>query len=102
MTVLDCADPSMLVDRRNQTVSPLQALTLLNSGLSLTMSRQFAARVRSERDTLREQIDLALRLAVGRPGELEDLDALVRYAEQHGLEQTCRVVLNLNEFLFVD
>ncbi|MCA9056135.1 MAG: DUF1553 domain-containing protein, partial [Planctomycetaceae bacterium] len=46
MTVLDCADPSMLVDRRSQTVSPLQALTLLNSGLSLTMSRHFAERLR--------------------------------------------------------
>jgi hypothetical protein len=102
MTVLDCADPSMLVDRRNQTVSPLQALTLLNSGLSLTMSRHFAARLRSERHTLDEQIARGVELALGRPASTDELSSLVRYAEHHGLEQACRVVCNLNEFLFVD
>jgi hypothetical protein len=102
MTVLDCADPSMLVDRRNETVSPLQALTLLNSGLSLTMSRHFAERLRAERESLADQVERGLQLTLGRPGDVEEIASLTDYAGQHGLEQTCRLLLNLNEFLFVD
>ncbi len=102
MTALDCADPSMLVDRRSQSVSPLQALTLLNSGLTLTMSRHFANRLRSEAATVEEQLQRGCVLALGRPATPEELPVLTEYAGQHGLEQACRVLFNLNEFLFVD
>ena len=102
MTVLGCADPSMMVARRSQTVSPLQALTLLNSGLSLTMSRHFADRLRAERGELSDQISRGVELTLQRSATREERDALTRYAESHGLEQTCRVLVNLSEFLFVD
>jgi hypothetical protein len=39
MTALDCADPSMRVDKRNESVSPAQALSLLNNGFMVTMCR---------------------------------------------------------------
>src|SRR4029079_18929924 len=45
MTTLDCADPSMLVARRNESVSPLQALALLNNSFMLTMADSFAQRL---------------------------------------------------------
>ena len=45
MTVLDCADPSMRVERRTQSISALQALALLNNGFMTTHARHFAARV---------------------------------------------------------
>ena len=45
MTALDCADPSMQVARRNESVSPLQALALLNNALMLTMSKDFGAKL---------------------------------------------------------
>ena len=35
MTTLDCADPSLLVDKRNESLSALQALVLLNNGFML-------------------------------------------------------------------
>ncbi|MFV0443767.1 MAG: DUF1553 domain-containing protein [Planctomycetaceae bacterium] len=102
MTTLDCADPSMLVDQRNETVSPLQALTLLNSSLSLTMSAHFADRLRAEQSTLPAQLAYGAELTLGRPANAEELADLTDYARQHGLKQTCRVLLNLNEALFVD
>ena len=46
MTVLDCADPSMQVGKRNESLSPLQALSLLNNSLILAMSKNFAAKLR--------------------------------------------------------
>jgi len=96
MNALDCADPSMLVDRRNQTITPLQALAQLNNQLSIAMSQYFAARV------VEQPIDYLFRIALQRDPTAEERNELARYTEQHGLSNTCRLVLNLNEFVFVD
>ena len=42
MAALDCADPSMQVGRRNESLTPLQALAMLNDGIVVTMSKHFA------------------------------------------------------------
>ncbi|REJ97386.1 MAG: DUF1553 domain-containing protein [Planctomycetota bacterium] len=102
MTVLDCADPSMMVAKRNTTISPLQSLALLNNKLSVVMARHFAARVEATDGTLNEQVERAFRLALGRKPAAEELAALQGYAERHGLANACRVLMNLNEFVFVD
>jgi hypothetical protein len=102
MTAFDCADPSMRIDRRNETITPQQALSLLNNKLTIAMSRHFASRVQREAADGPPQVERAFRLAIGRnptPSERVDLDA---YGREHGLPSLCRVILNLNEFLFVD
>jgi len=102
MTTLDCADPSMQVDRRNETISSLQALALLNNDFMLAMSRYFAARVQAAApDTLTAAV-CAFRLALGREPTGDEQKRIVSYAQTHGLANTCRVILNLNEFMFVD
>ena len=45
MAALDCADPSLAVDKRNETLTPQQALALLNNQLTVAMAKHFAARV---------------------------------------------------------
>jgi Protein of unknown function (DUF1549)/Protein of unknown function (DUF1553)/Planctomycete cytochrome C len=102
MTTLDCADPSMSVDKRSETVTALQALALLNNRLILTMEKYMAERIASERRGLAQQIDYAFRLSFSRPATAEELAELTPYAETHGLVNLCRVLLNLNEFTFVD
>ena len=102
MTVLDCADPSMQVDRRNETVSPLQALALYNNGFMLTMAEHLAARVEragGPGGAGRRRVPAGPRPRRRRPAERE---ALAAYAREHGLANACRVILNLNEFVFVD
>jgi hypothetical protein len=94
MTVLDCADPSMRVDKRNESLSPLQALAMMNNGLTVTMAKHFAAHAGSVRR--------AFQLALAREPKPDELAALEDYAKREGLENTCRVILNLNEFSFVD
>jgi mono/diheme cytochrome c family protein len=101
MTVLDCADPSLQVDKRTETLSPLQALALYNNGFMLTMARHLAERV-EKAGPLPEQITQAFRLCTGRSPSASEQTALVGYAQKHGLPNTCRILLNLNEFLFVD
>ena len=41
-TTLDCADPSMQVDKRNETITPQQSLALLNNAFMLEMASEFA------------------------------------------------------------
>lgn len=103
MTALDCADPSMRVDKRNESLSPLQALALLNNGFMLTQSQHFAARVEREHpaDHAR-QVERAHALALGRSPTAAVSAELADYARTHGLPALCRVLLNLNEFAFID
>ena len=99
---MDCADPSMRVAKRNVTISPLQSLALLNNQLMLVMADDCAKEVAAAGDTLEQQVAAAFRRALSRaPSEVE-LKALCDYAANHGLANTCRVIYNLNEFVFVD
>ena len=102
MTSLDCADPSMRVDRRNESLSALQALALLNNGFMLTQSRHFAERVQREAPDLASQINRAHLLALGRKPTTAEHERLLAFAKANGLPNLCRVLLNLNEFSFVD
>jgi hypothetical protein len=101
MNALDCADPSMQVDKRNQSLSPLQALALLNNGFVLSMAKHIAARV-EKAGSPAEQIALTFNLALGRSPSANELKALTEHVQTHGLPNACRVILNLNEFVFVD
>ena len=102
MTSLDCADPSMRVDKRNESISPLQALALMNNGLMVAMAAHFASRVEREAAGTEAQVRRAVALALCRPATSEEVSMLTRYAGEHGLANTCRVILNLSEFAFVD
>ncbi len=102
MTTLDCADPSMRVDKRNESLSPLQALALLNNGLMVAMSKHCAARLESERDDRSSQVVRLFELSLGREPTVEERSAVESHIAKHGLANTCRLVFNLNEFSFVD
>ncbi|MEZ6016131.1 MAG: DUF1553 domain-containing protein [Planctomycetota bacterium] len=103
MTSLDCADPSLRVDRRNESLSPNQALAYLNNGFMLAQAQRFAGRVQREAGPdLQAQLRRAFQLALGRPPEPAEGARLGAFAARHGLENACRVLLNLNEFSFID
>jgi mono/diheme cytochrome c family protein len=103
MTALDCADPSMRVDKRNESLSPLQALALLNNGFMVTQAQHFAARLEQEfPNNLARQLERAHWLAFGRaPTEVES-QKFSAFARRYGLANFCRLLFNLNEFTFVD
>jgi hypothetical protein len=102
MAALDCADPSMQVARRNESVTALQALALMNNGLVISLSKHFAARVAAGGGPISEQTSRAFYSAIGRlPTDVEATE-LSRFAEEHGMENLCRALFNLNEFAFVD
>ncbi|MEZ6055677.1 MAG: PSD1 and planctomycete cytochrome C domain-containing protein [Planctomycetaceae bacterium] len=102
LTVLDCADPSMQVPRRNETISPLQALSLLNNRLSLALAGQLAERVRRIAPDTSGQVAAAFRLALSRTPTRQEQEILDQYLAAHNLENLCRLLWNANEFVFVD
>jgi hypothetical protein len=102
MTTLDCADPSMRVDKRNESLSPLQALALLNNGMMVAMSKHCAERLEGEESVRSDQIEKLFDRSLGRKPTPEERAALEVYIENHGLANACRLVFNLNEFTFVD
>jgi len=102
MTSLDCADPSMRVDKRNESLSPAQALALLNNGFMLTQAGFLAERVARERAELGAQVGRAYELVLGYPPTAAERERLVAFARAQGLAATCRVLFNLNAFAFAD
>jgi hypothetical protein len=102
MVALDCADPSMRVDRRNESLSALQALALLNNDFVTTMAKHFAERLERSGGDLASQVNRGVYEALGRPPTAEEKEALTAYARKYGLANLCRVLFNLNEFVFVD
>jgi hypothetical protein len=102
METFDCADPSQLVAKRNETLTALQALALLNNKFTLCMSEHLAARARGAGRTDQERAAAAFRFALGRWPDDEERKVLGKVAQSQGLASACRVIFNLNEFTFVD
>lgn len=102
MTALDCADPSIMVGKRAETLTPLQALTLLNNRFITAMAEQMAGSIRNQGNGLRKDLEDLFHRAIGRLPQQKELDELTQYTQQHGAANACRIILNLNEFLFID
>ncbi len=102
MSVLDCADATVLVDRRNETLTALQALAMLNNPFVLRMSDHFADRVESKCDAPSDRLAYAFRLAFQREPTERERAILLELVREHGLPQVCRSLFNANEFIFVD
>lgn len=102
METLDCADPSLNVARRNETLTALQALALLNNKFMVRMTEHFAARAERMGDDLPTRVTAAYRLALARSPASDELELLVSHARKFGLASACRLIVNTNEFHFVD
>ncbi|QDV20847.1 Planctomycete cytochrome C [Gimesia panareensis] len=102
MESLDCADPSQITPKRIETLTALQALALLNDQFMVSMSEFFAQQVSSKTSDLKTQVTRAFETALGRPPGKDEVKLLVEVGQQHGLANVCRLILNSNEFIFID
>jgi hypothetical protein len=99
---LDVADASQLTAVRNESTTPLQALTLLNNPFVLRQCEHFAARLERIATGLDRRVAAAFELAIGRQPDGDELAVLSAYARRHGLVNLGRLLFNSNEFLFVN
>ena len=98
----DCPDAGQMSPRRSRSITPLQALSLMNSPFVNRQAGFLAQRVKAEGgDNYPAQIDYAFRLVYARVPETSEKKALLHLAGQHGLEQVCRVLFNSSEFVFI-
>ena len=103
LEVLDLCDTARTTAKRTVTSVAPQALTLLNGEFTNRQARHFADRLRREAASEQEkQIDLAYRLALCRPPTNAERTRLLQFLKDESLEQMCRVILNLNEFVYSD
>ncbi len=102
MASLDCADPSMQVERRNESASPLQALSLWNDAFMLTAGRLAEERAKLYSQSLDDQVADAWYACFSRPILPEDQKILSQLASEHGMGSVWRVLWNSNQFVFVD
>lgn len=102
LDAFDAPDPSLSVPRRDETVTPLQALSLLNNRFVLRQCEHLAARVEREAPDLPRRIDRAAELLWGRPPAEPVRQRLIEHATRHGLPHTCRVLVAANGFLYVE
>lgn len=99
---LDCPSGDQITPVRGNSVTVQQALALWNNAFVLRQAELLAMRVANEAGTTVEQIELAVELTLGRAAAADERRSLAEYAEEHGMANACRLLLNANEFVFVD
>lgn len=103
LETLDLCDTTRPADKRQVTTVAPQALMLFNGAFVNRQAKHFADRLRREAgDDRGKQIERAYLLALGRPPSPTERTALLEFLERESLQQMCRVVFNLNEFVYVD
>ena len=99
---LDFPDLGLLAPVRGFSASPLQALTLMNNRFVLHHAEHMVRRAENETADRDQQLQLLAQWAWQRdPTDTERL-LFQQLADKHGLAAVCRLVLNSNEFLFID
>ena len=103
LDLLDCPDPSVATPRRSVTSTPLQALALLNNAFIEHYADRFAKRVEREAgDNVAGRVRRAYALAFSREPTKNEESYSSEFIAKHGLTQFCLVLLNTNEFLYID
>jgi hypothetical protein len=103
LEAFDLPDNSTSCPRRTlSTVAP-QALSLLNSSLATESAIAFAERVqRDSGPAISDQVRRAFLLALQRAPDPEEQRGSEQFLRERSLPEFCRVLLNLNEFAYLD
>jgi mono/diheme cytochrome c family protein len=113
LDAFDLAEPDRTTAVRFSSTVPTQALSFLNGDFMNQQAKIFANRLKKEAGTdVNAQVRLALYLATARQpsaaevrrgvGLIETLQREDRVSEGVALQSFCLVVLNLNEFVYLD
>jgi hypothetical protein len=121
LEVLDVCDATRSAGKRNVTSVAPQALTLYNGDFINRQSRELGSRLIAAETTVPARINLAYRLTLARPPTAGELAHWVEFVDQELRElretypgtasrviesdataHACRVLFNLNEFVYPD
>jgi hypothetical protein len=82
------------------TVTPLQALSMMNNPFVQRESERLAARALAEGGSLEGAIRRVYQLALGRPAAAEELSQMQEHAQKSGLSHVCWALFNSTEFMY--
>jgi hypothetical protein len=102
MQLMDCPDASQHAPKRESSVTALQALAMMNNRFLVRQSERLAKRLRHETSSLSGQVERLFELVYHRKPVPEEGRMVLALAREHGLANACRVMLNSNEFIFLN
>lgn len=101
LETFDLPDNATSCARRTQSTVAPQAFSLLNSPLAIEAAKSFATRLETEIDPV-SRIERAFLLAFQRKPDSVELSDCAKLARERGWTELCRVLLNANEFIYLD
>ncbi len=99
---LDFPDLGLLSPVRGFSASSLQALSLLNNDFILHHCQSMATQLEVSLPDVSSRVQECIWLLWGRQPNPLELQELSDFVHTHSLAEICRVLMNSNEFLFVD
>lgn len=111
MEALDCPSGDQMTPARSNSVTVQQALSLWNDAFIARHCEYLAQRIEGEKSpaaaapvvgSLAAQVDRACRLILGRSALPAERQELIEFTQRHGLANLCRLLINSNEFLFLN
>jgi mono/diheme cytochrome c family protein len=102
LDAFDCPDPAVKTPRRGATITPLQALELMNNAFVQRQAKGLAQRaLNAAAGDPPAAIQTAYRLALGRPPTAAEARLAQAAAQERGLPSVCWALLNSTEFVYV-
>ena len=102
MDALDCPDGGATTAVRTVSTTAVQALALLNDAFLIRQSQHLAARLAIRANTPETQAESALQAVLRRAPTAPERAKFAAYIQRHGLANACQLLLNSNEFLYLD
>lgn len=102
LDAFDCPDPSVKTPRRGVTITPLQALELMNNSFVQRQAAQLGERaLKDANGDLPKAVQAAYRLALNRPATPGELARALAATKERNLTSICWALLNSTEFIYV-
>jgi hypothetical protein len=112
MTDFDQADPQSSCPVRFSTTQPTQALNLLNSKFAHDQAALLAERLRHEATDDEARVRLGFELVASRPATMDEIARGLQFMRElqqengltpdKALQRFCLLLLNLNEFVYLE
>ncbi len=102
MDALDCPDGGAVTSVRNVSTTAVQAFAMLNDGFLIRQCEHIAARLAAGGGTPEEQVEAAFRLVLLRGARGAERTKFAGHVRRHGLANAVQLLLNSNEFLYLD
>jgi len=102
MDALDCPDGGAFTPVRSVSTTALQALAMMNDRFLIRQCEHIATRLARANPTPEAQVEAAFHLILLRGARESERAKFATYIQRHGLANACQLLLNSNEFLYLD